>query len=123
MIDDFDNNTDCPHVGHELIAKAVKEKLPKEEDISNMSEFFSLLSDNTRLKIMMCLEISEMCVRCISDALGMSDSAVSHQLRILRESDFVKSRREGKFVYYSLKDNQVQSIIDTAAEHISEGGK
>jgi len=112
--------TDCPHAGHEEVVKAVKEKLPDDESITELSGFFSLFSDCTRLRILMSLDISEMCVRCISDTLGMSDSAVSHQLRLLRESNLVKSRRDGKFVYYSLSDDHVKSIVETAAEHLSE---
>jgi DNA-binding transcriptional ArsR family regulator len=120
LTDEPECMTDCPHIGHEDVVKIVKGKLPEGKFVTELSGFFSLFSDDTRLKILMGLDISEMCVSCISETLGMSDSAVSHQLRILRDSNLVKSRREGKFIYYSLSDDHVKSIIETAAEHLTE---
>ena len=108
------------HREHEDIVKVVKTKLPNEELVSGLTEIFKLLGDSTRLRILMALEVSEMCVCCISSSLDMSDSAVSHQLRLLKESNLIKSRRDGKYVYYSLSDDHVRSLIDTASAHISE---
>lgn len=120
MKDETEFDEACPHTVHSEIVERVKTNLPKGKSVTDLSEFFSLFGDDTRLRILLALEISEMCVRCISESLDMSDSAVSHQLRILRESNLVKSRREGKFVYYSLSDDHVKSIIDIAAEHLTE---
>ncbi|MGE0015794.1 MAG: ArsR/SmtB family transcription factor [Candidatus Methanomethylophilaceae archaeon] len=85
-----------------------------------LSEFFSLFGDSTRLKILIALEAGEMCVCDIGASLGISDSAVSHHLKALKTSRLIKSRRKGKFVYYSLCDDQVRSIIDLASEHLTE---
>ena len=123
MKDEPEFIADCPHTGHEEVVRTVKGKLPDDGTVDGLSKFFSLFSDDTRLKILMSLDISEMCVRCISETLGMSDSAVSHQLRLLRDSNLVKSRRDGKFVYYSLSDDHVKYIIEIAAEHFSEDRK
>ncbi|HKM09531.1 MAG TPA: metalloregulator ArsR/SmtB family transcription factor [Candidatus Methanomethylophilaceae archaeon] len=108
------------HREHEDIVEVVKAELPDEGLISGVVEIFKLLGDSTRLKILMALEISEMCVSCIGSSLDMSDSAVSHQLRSLKESNLIKSRRAGKYVYYSLSDDHVKSLIDITSEHILE---
>lgn len=108
------------HITHEDIVELIKKNMPKEEDIFRLSDFFSLFGDSTRIKILMALEVSEMCVCDIGASLGMSDSAVSHQLKSLKNSRLIKSRRDGKFIYYSLCDEHVKSIIDIASEHLNE---
>jgi DNA-binding transcriptional ArsR family regulator len=111
------------HVAHDDVADLVRNSMPAEEDIFRLSEFFSLFGDSTRLKILIALEASEMCVCDIGASLGMSDSAVSHQLKALKTSRLIKSRRKGKFVFYSLCDEHVGSIIDLASEHLAEAEK
>ncbi|MCX7654101.1 MAG: metalloregulator ArsR/SmtB family transcription factor [Fervidobacterium sp.] len=91
------------------------------KDLSDISEFFSLLSDPTRLKIIICLKESEQSVSELSKNLGISQSAVSHQLRILRQGRVVRYRKVGKKVLYSLDDEHVVRIIDQAIEHQKHG--
>ncbi len=99
-----------------------KTKIAVEDDIEiySVSDFFKLFGDSTRIKILIALETGEMCVCDISEALNMTPSAVSHQLRVLRGGNLVKSRREGKSVFYSLSDDHVKIVIDAALEHIRE---
>ncbi len=111
------------HVTHDEVVDLVRNSMPAEEEIFRLSDFFSLFGDSTRLKILIALEASEMCVCDIGASLGMSDSAVSHQLKALKTSRLIKSRRRGKFVFYSLCDEHVRSIIDLASEHLTEADK
>lgn len=98
----------------------VKEKLPEEELIIDVSDLFKVLGDPTRVKILTTLEIKELCVNEICDCLDMTKSAVSHQLRILRQSKLVKTRKVGKEVFYSLDDDHVSKIFQCGLEHIKE---
>lgn len=95
-------------------------KIPEGDALSCLAELFRILGDFTRVRILFVLFESEMCVYDIAGTLRMSESAISHQLRILRRARLVKFRREGKFTIYSLADNHVQAIIDQGVEHISE---
>ena len=88
--------------------------------IDDLSDFFKVLGDSTRMKVLLALDDGEMCVYHISEELDMSMSAVSHQLRILRDAKLVTSRRDGKNIYYSLCDDHVKTIVETAFEHVSE---
>lgn len=99
---------------------AIKAKLPNEEEIYDLSELFKVLGDPTRTKILTVLEIHELCVNDIASALDMTKSAVSHQLRILRQSRLIKARREGKEIIYSLDDNHVSQLFECALIHIKE---
>ena len=90
------------------------------EQIDDLADLFKIFGDQTRIKIMMVLSRSESCVNDISNELGMTISAVSHQLRILKQFRLVKSRREGKSIYYSLDDEHVQLILNKGIEHICE---
>lgn len=119
-MEDYDQDICDVHVTHRDVVELVRKNIPKEEDVFRLSEFFSLFGDSTRVKILMALEVSEMCVCDIGASLMMSDSAVSHQLKALKRSRLIKSRRDGKFVYYSLCDDHVKSIIDFASEHLGE---
>jgi len=92
----------------------------KSEQIDDLADLFKIFGDQTRIKILMVLSENESCVNNISDALKMTISAVSHQLRILKQFRLVKSRREGKSIYYSLDDEHVQLILDKGIEHICE---
>ncbi len=103
----------------ETVAR-VKAAMPDEELLADMAELFKVFSDTTRTKILAALSESEMCVCCISSILGMTVSAVSHQLRILRQCKLVKTRRVGKEIYYSLDDEHIGEIFRTALEHVKE---
>ena len=105
---------------HEDLVKKVKSTFPKDEMIFDLADFYKIFGDTTRVKILYALDKSELCVCDISALLGMSLSAVSHQLKILRDSNLVKTKRDGKIVYYSLSDDHVKSILECGIEHISE---
>lgn len=88
--------------------------------VDDLSDFFKVLGDSTRMKVLLALDNGEMCVYHISKELNMSMSAVSHQLRILRDAKLVTSRRDGRNIYYTLCDDHVKTIVETAFEHVSE---
>ena len=92
-----------------------------EELICDLADLFKIFGDTTRMRILYALLEGEMCVGTISHALSMTQSAISHQLRILKQNKLVKSRREGKSIYYSLADDHVRTIINQGREHIEEG--
>ena len=110
---------DC-EVIHGDIVNAVKNRMPDDQDIYDLSDFFKVLGDSTRMRIIWALDESEMCVCDIAVLLNMTKSAISHQLRALREANLVKFRKEGKTVYYSLKDDHVRDIYEIGMEHIKE---
>ncbi len=91
-----------------------------EKSINNMSIFFKYLSDSTRMKILLCIGDDELCVNDIASRIGMTKSAVSHQLALLRQGRLIKNRKDGKEVYYSLDDEHVKMLIDSAWEHVNE---
>ncbi|MBC8535950.1 ArsR/SmtB family transcription factor [Feifania hominis] len=105
---------------HEDIIKKVTEQLPEDELLYDLAELFKIFGDSTRIKILYVLFEAEMCVCDIAQLLGISQSAVSHQLRQLKQSKLVKYRREGKTVFYSLADGHVRTIINQGLEHIGE---
>lgn len=105
---------------HEDTVNAVKRNIPDDEKLYDLAELYKIFGDSTRIKILYVLLESEMCVCDISTLLSVSQSAVSHQLKILRQSDLVKPRREGKTVFYSLADDHVKTIINNGLEHINE---
>ena len=105
---------------HADIVDKVKKNFPSNQLINTLSDFFKIFGDTTRVKIMCALDKSEMCVGDISVLLDMTVSAVSHQLKILREASLVKTKRQGKIVFYSLADEHVQRIIECGIEHIIE---
>jgi len=107
-------------VVHEDVVSAVRKKLPDDRELYDLSDFFKVLGDSTRVKIMWALDESEMCVCDLAELLGMTKSAVSHQLRSLREANLVKNRRDGKNVFYSLADDHVKQIFEKGLEHIRE---
>ena len=100
--------------------KEVTDALPDEDTLDELEELFKIFGDSTRIKILYALHIKEMCVMDISIALGMSQSAISHQLRVLRQTRLIRSRRDGKNIYYSLADEHVHTIISMGLEHIEE---
>ncbi len=95
-------------------------KLPEEEIVNNLGDFFKILGDSTRIKILHVLFQSEMCVCDIAAVLSMTQSAISHQLRVLKQGRLVKYRKEGKVVYYSLDDDHVKHIMEESLTHILE---
>ena len=100
--------------------KEATDALPDEDTLDELEELFKIFGDSTRIKILYALHIKEMCVMDISLALGMSQSAISHQLRVLRQTRLIRSRRDGKNIYYSLADEHVHTIISMGLEHIEE---
>lgn len=115
------NNYSCNcNVVHEDIVKMVCENMPSNDEMVNLSEFFKVFGDPSRLKILKALMLSEMCVCDLTALLNMNQSAVSHQLKLLRSSKLVKFRREGKIVYYSLDDEHIKQIFDKGLIHINE---
>ena len=115
------NNELCEcEVIHEDTVQKVKSTFPKDEMIFDLADFYKIFGDTTRVKILLALDKSELCVCDISSLLEMTISAVSHQLKILRDSNLVVTRREGKVIYYSLADEHVKEIIECGMEHISE---
>ena len=107
------------HAHYEIIEK-VKNDMPDEIMLYDLAELYKVFADSTRIKILYCLFESEMCVCDIAQLLGMTTSAISHQLRVLKQSKLVKFRRDGKTVFYSLSDDHVRTIIGMGMEHISE---
>lgn len=105
---------------HNETIQRVKKNFQKEEIIIDTAEFFKVLGDATRMKILSALFQEEMCVCDIANLLNMTQSAISHQLRVLKQTRLVKYRKEGKVVYYSLEDEHVKHIVDEAISHISE---
>ena len=105
---------------HPELVKSVAEKLPDIELLYDVAELFKVFGDSTRVRILCALFESEMCVCDIAEVLNMTQSAISHQLRVLKQARLVKYRRVGKTVYYSLADDHIQTIFDQAFEHIME---
>ncbi|QXM06587.1 ArsR/SmtB family transcription factor [Crassaminicella indica] len=114
------NNNCCNcNIIHEEIVKKVREKMIEEEKLYDLAEFFKVFGDSTRIKIICALFEAEMCVCDIAALLEMKQSAISHQLRILKKERLVKYRKEGKVVYYSLDDEHVQKIFEQGLHHIN----
>ena len=116
---DFVPQCDYLHA-HKDIIENVTDNMPQEEMLYDLAELFKVFGDSTRIKILYCLFEAEMCVCDIAQLLNMSSSAISHQLRVLKQSRLVKFRREGKTVFYSLADDHVRSIIAQGTDHICE---
>lgn len=105
---------------HEDLLKIVREKLPSEESLMDLAELFKVFGDSTRIRILFVLFEAEVCVCDLAEALSMTQSAISHQLSILKRNKLVKSRREGKSMFYSLADDHVRTIVSQGMEHIEE---
>lgn len=105
---------------HADIVGIVRNNMPGENKLYDLAELFKVFGDSTRIRILFALFENEVCVCDIAATLDMTQSAISHQLRILKQSKLVKSRREGKSIYYSLADNHVKTIIAQGMEHIEE---
>lgn len=111
----------CKHnkIDEELVSK-VKEDMPSNEMLNDLSDLFKVFGDQTRIRIIYSISKQEMCVCEIAEFLGMTQSAISHQLRVLKSARLVKYRKEGKTVYYSLDDEHVNKIFDFGLEHVKE---
>jgi ArsR family transcriptional regulator len=105
---------------HEDVVNKVKKGMPDEELLLDLADTFKVFGDSTRVRILSALLLSEMCVCDIAALLGMTESAISHQLRALRQTKLVKYRRDGKVVYYSLDDAHVEGIFKQGLAHVSE---
>ncbi len=105
---------------HESTVKKVRKEIPEEELLFDLADFFKIFGDTTRIRILSALLVTEMCVCDLSEVLHVSQSAMSHQLKTLRQAGLVKFRKKGKSVFYSLKDSHVKQILDTGISHITE---
>ena len=105
---------------HDEIVERVRKKMPGEDTLYDLTELFRIFGDSTRIRILYVLFEAEMCVCDIAVLLGMTQSAISHQLRALKNARLVSSRREGKTVFYALADDHVKTIINQGLEHILE---
>ena len=115
-------NVECcefMHAYDEIVEKVQKE-MPSEDTLYDLTELFRIFGDSTRIRILYVLFEAEMCVCDIAALLGMTQSAISHQLRALKNARLVKSRRDGKTVFYSLADEHVKTILDQGIEHVTE---
>ena len=105
---------------HEELLKIVEETMPDETELYDLAELFKVFGDSTRIRILFVLFEAEVCVCDLAQALNMTQSAISHQLKILKQNKLVKNRREGKSIFYSLADDHVRTIIAMGREHIEE---
>lgn len=105
---------------HEDLLQKVTAQMPQEEELYDLAELFKVFGDSTRIRILFVLFEAEVCVCDLAEALQMTQSAVSHQLKILKQAKLVKNRREGKSMFYSLADDHVRAIIGQGLEHIEE---
>ena len=108
---------DCEMI-HEAVVADVQRKMQPEEEYGKLAALFKMFGDGTRVKILHTLELNEMCVCDLAALLSMTKSAISHQLKALRLSNLVKSRRDGQVIYYSLADDHVKYILDIGFDHI-----
>ena len=105
---------------HTHLLLKIAEDMPEDEMIFDLAELFKMFGDSTRMKILFVLFEAEACTCGLAEVLGMTNSAISHQLAILRKAKLVKCRRDGKTVFYSLSDDHVRTIIEMGLEHINE---
>ena len=111
----------CDYIhAHEELITQVSRQMPGEEELYDLAELFRIFGDSTRIRILYVLFEAEMCVCDIAQLLGMTQSAISHQLRLLKNARLVKARREGKTVFYALADDHVKTIIGQGLDHVRE---
>lgn len=118
-INEIPNCSEYMHL-HEDIIERVYKATPNDDTLLDLSELFKIFGDNTRIRILYALSVSEMCVCDLAKVLGMTQSAISHQLRILKQAQLIKYRRDGKTIFYSLADDHVSTIINQGMEHVQE---
>ena len=114
-----DNLLECTVI-HEETDKKIKQKMPEDGYIYDLAELFKVFADSTRMKVIYALLEDELCVCDIANIVGTTQSAISHQLRILKQAKLVKFRKEGKVVFYSLDDDHIHEIVKKGCEHIEE---
>lgn len=120
----MENKPGCPCCQqHKTQVDCAMENMPQEQQINSLSSFFKMLGDPTRIKMMYIMANGEVCVQDIASALGVTKSAISHQLSGLKENKIVKSRRDGKNVYYSIDDDHVSQVLNLAMTHIKHQDK
>lgn len=123
MLEDQEENikddVEYIHV-HQDVIDSIQDKMPEEETLYDLAELFKIFGDSTRIRILYVLFESEMCVYDIAQLLSMTQSAISHQLRLLKQARLVKFRREGRTVIYSLSDDHVRTIINQGMAHVEE---
>ena len=115
-----EQDLDRCQVTHHHQLEYLKNRMPSQQEMEAAAELFKVFGDTTRIKILYALFESELCVNDIAQVVGISQSAVSHQLRLLKASKLVKFRRDGKTVFYSLDDDHVRSMIALGMEHVEE---
>jgi len=121
MIKGKDNIEFCGQtIIHGDIVKEVNKRMLTDETVMALAEFFKVFGDPTRLKILYALSISEMCVCDLAALLSMSQSAISHQLKVLRQTRLIKYRKDGKVVYYSLDDDHIRHVFEQGLAHVNE---
>lgn len=118
----MEKELDCCEVNevHSSVLQKIIVEMPDEIELYNLAELFKVFGDSTRIRILYVLFEAEVCVCDLASALNMNQSAISHQLKILKQNKLVKARREGKSVFYSLADDHVRTIIAKGQEHIEE---
>ncbi len=119
MLEDQNDICSCSII-HEDVINCVRLKMPDEVNLYELAELFKVFGDSTRIRILWALSESEMCVCDIAALLNVSQSAMSHQLRVLKQARLVKHRKDGKVVYYSLDDEHIRQIFDQGLIHITE---
>ncbi len=122
MSERFDPGVECcevPLVHRDLVSE-VRARLPEENNMQDLAELFKIFGDTTRIRILFVLLESEMCVCDMAETLNMTQSAISHQLRLLKSNGLIRARRQGKSVFYSLADDHVRTIMEQGWEHILE---
>ena len=122
MQKDLDKEPECCETVevHEDLLRIVEQTMPEETELYDLAELFKVFGDSTRIRILFVLSSAEVCVCDLARVLNMTQSAISHQLRILKQNKLVKSRREGKSIFYSLADGHVSTIIAQGRDHIEE---
>lgn len=114
-----EDRCDCNTI-HEDVVEQVRKEMPEEEDLFDLADLFKIFGDSTRVKVLCALSSAEMCVCDIAALLGMTKSAISHQLRVLKQARLVRNRRDGKVVYYMLDDDHVTHIFCEGLSHVKE---
>ena len=114
-----DNRCDCKPLNIDLVKK-IRKNMPDFKEISDLSDFFKVMGDSTRLQLLIALQQDELCVSDLSNILNMTRSAISHQLKALKVAKLVRSRKDGKTVFYALDDDHIKEILKKSLEHIQE---
>lgn len=110
---------ECIYIHQDTIRK-IREQMPEEDRLYDLADFFKIFADSTRIKMLYVLLCSEVCVCDLAEILNMTQSAISHQLRTLKQMNLVRNRREGKIIFYSLADDHIKSILSQGMNHIEE---